>query len=123
MSNLQTKVTAAWQDAVNLVLGIWLAVSPYVLSFADQTTPAWNAHVVGIVILALVAAAIWAFQKWEEWINAALGLWLVVSPWLLGFSGLTAPLWNQIVVGILVGGLAIWTAVSERPADTLARKT
>jgi hypothetical protein len=123
MSDLQSKITTAWQDAVNLVLGIWLAVSPFALAYADQATPAWNAHVVGIVIVVLAAAAIWAFQAWEEWINAVLGLWLIVSPWVLGFSGLEAPLWNQIVVGLAVGGLALWSAISERPAGGLAHKT
>jgi SPW repeat len=117
------RVTTAWQDVVNLILGAWLLVSPWVLRYADQPTPAWNAHIVGIIIIVLAAAAIWAFQKWEEWINALLGLWLIVSPWLLGFSAMREPLWNQIIVGIIVGALALWCANTERPAGELSTRT
>jgi membrane protein YdbS with pleckstrin-like domain len=123
MNKLQSNLTNAWQDVVNLVLGIWLAVSPYVLGYADQATPAWNAYVVGVVILVIAAAAIWAFQKWEEWINAVLGLWLIVSPWILGYSEVATPLWNQIIVGVVVGGLAMWSVIGERPTGGLAHKT
>jgi hypothetical protein len=123
MDKLQQKVTAAWQDVVNLVLGVWLVVSPYALNYADQTTPAWNAHIVGIIVVAQAAAAIWAFQKWEEWVSALLGLWLIVSPWILGYSGLQNPLWNQIIVGVIVGGLALWSATNERHGGGLATKS
>ena len=61
----------------------WLGISPWALSYAHEATPAWNAHIVGIVI---AVAALAAFQKWEEWINAALGAWLIVSPFILSFS-------------------------------------
>jgi hypothetical protein len=86
MIKVQAKVTAFWRDTVNLVLGIWLIVSPLVLGYAEQTAPAWNAYAIGVVIAVLSAAALWQFQKWEEWLSAVLGAWLVVSPWILAFS-------------------------------------
>jgi hypothetical protein len=42
-------------------------------------------------------AALVTFQAWEEWVNAALAAWLIVSPYLLGFSGLTSAFWNQLI--------------------------
>lgn len=112
MSNGWNVLSRQWQDAVNTVLGVWLVVSPWVLGYATATTPAWNAWVLGVVIAVTGIAALTAFHRWEEWVNAVLGAWLVVSPWLLGFTGLTAALWNQIVVGIVVAGLAIWRAMA-----------
>lgn len=35
-------------------------------------------------------------------INIVLGVWLVISPFLLGYSVTTSALWNSIVVGVLV---------------------
>ena len=107
---------ARWKDACNLVLGVWLALSPWVLAYATEATAAWNAHVVGVIIAVASFAALVAFQKWEEWVSTALAAWLIVSPYLLGFSGMTAALWNQIIVGLLVGGLAIWSAL-EAPSE------
>jgi hypothetical protein len=106
------KLSSQWQDAGNLLLGAWLLTSPWVLSYAGETAPAWNAHVVGAIIAVAAVAALVAFQKWEEWVNAALAAWLIVSPYLLGFTTLTYALWNQMIVGVLVGGLAIWAALT-----------
>lgn len=121
MTNLNAKLAAQWKDAANLVLGTWLIISPWALSFADQQMPARNAWIVGAVIAIAALAALMAFQKWEEWVNAVLAAWLVVSPWVLGFAANMTLVWNLIVVGALVGGLAIWAALSE--GNELATKT
>jgi predicted cobalt transporter CbtA len=41
--------------------------------------------VTSAIIAILSLAAIIAYRDWEEWLNVLLGLWLIVSPWLLGF--------------------------------------
>jgi hypothetical protein len=57
----------AWEEAINILLGICLIVSPWVVSYADQVTPTTNAVVVGLLVTAL---AIWAMladtavRKW-----------------------------------------------------------
>jgi SPW repeat len=113
MATWNEKLTLKWQDAINLVLGLWLAISPWILSYAHESTPAWNAHVVGVIIAVAALAALAAFQKWEEWVNVALGAWLIASPFILGFSAISAALWNQLVVGLLVLVLAAWAAMAE----------
>lgn len=64
-----------------------------------------NALISGLVIAGLSVAALAAFAQWEEWLNLLLGLWVLVSPWVLGFQGTTAAT-VHIVGGILVAGLA-----------------
>lgn len=113
MMKIQDKLSTFWRDAINLVLGIWLIVSPLALGYSVQTAPAWNAYAVGVVIAVLSAAALWQFEKWEEWLSAVLGAWLVVSPWILGFAAEQIPTWNQIIVGIVVGILAFWSSMIE----------
>jgi hypothetical protein len=107
------KITTFWRDAINFVLGIWSIVSPLVLYESAKTAPALNAYIIGVVIAVLSAAALWHFQKWEEWLSAVLGAWLVVSPWVLGFGVDHIATWNQIIVGIVVGILAFWSGVIE----------
>lgn len=41
-----------------------------------------------------------------RWINLILGLWLIVSPFVLGFSSNAYALWNNLIVGILVAVIA-----------------
>ena len=69
---LSDKLAAHWKDGGNLMLGLWLAISPWALSYAHEIAPARNAHIVGIVIAVAALAALGSFQKWEEWIDAAL---------------------------------------------------
>jgi hypothetical protein len=57
----------AWEEALTIILGICLFASPWVLGFADQTTPTANAVAVGLLVTAF---GVWAmlmdtaFQKW-----------------------------------------------------------
>lgn len=118
MDTFWNTLSRQWQDAINVVLGLWLVVSPWALGYATQTAPAWNAYVLGVIIAVAAIAALVAFHTWEEWVSVVLGAWLVVSPWILGFTSLTAAFWNQIVVGLVVGVLALWSALTThgRPA-------
>jgi hypothetical protein len=104
-----------WQDWVNLALGIWLFVAPFVgLSMLD-TTAAWNSYIFGAIIAVLAATALRQPQRWEEWTNLVIGLWLIVAPFVLGFGTQTAAMWNHVVVGIIVGGDALWAALARPP--------
>ncbi|MCL5961511.1 MAG: SPW repeat protein [Chloroflexi bacterium] len=41
------------------------------------------------------------------WIAVILGIWLIISPWVLNFSGDQPAIWNAVIVGIisLIAGL------------------
>lgn len=119
MSELTKKVGSYWQDTINVLLGLWLIASPWALGFATETTLAWNVWVTGMIIAVVAIAALIAFQTWEEWINVALGAWLTVSPWVLGFTGNDAAMWNAIAVGVVVAGLALWSSTIEHDGDGL----
>ena len=70
-----------WQDAVNAVLGAWLALSPWAMGYVGETTAMGNALVVGLALIAVALGAILVPRAWEEWSEAALGLWAMASPW------------------------------------------
>ena len=95
-----------WEDWTSWALGIWLLLSPWTLLFEKDTTAMRNALVVGLLIILVELLELSAFRGWEEWINVALGIWLVVSPWALGTSSAAAQI-NFIVVGVLVLALAL----------------
>lgn len=92
-------------EIYQLVLGIFLFVSPWLFAFAHGTlridTWACAALVAAISFVALVA-----FRDWEEWINCILGLWIGLSPWILGFQH-TAAMVVNFAVGFLVAYLAL----------------
>lgn len=47
------------EEWVNLVLGIWAVVAPWVLGFSAVTTAMWVHVVVGIIVAVLATASIW----------------------------------------------------------------
>ncbi len=96
------------QDWANLVLAVCLFVSPWVIGFAADTVPTWNAWIVGIALGALAIAALSVFAEWEEWANMVLGLWLIVSPWLLGFAANANAMWTSVVMGVLIAAVSLW---------------
>jgi hypothetical protein len=103
-----------WQDPVSLILGLWLLISPWALQYQGEVNPRWNAVVVGIVVAAIALYAMFQVMAWQEWVNAALGIWLVISPWALGFAGLAAAMWNAVIVGAVIAVLAVWALSTDR---------
>ncbi|MBX4899631.1 SPW repeat protein [Rhizobium bangladeshense] len=98
-------------DIVNIVAGLGLLISPWLLGFAGETFAAWNAWIAGAVIAVIAAAALYAYYEAEEWLNLVLGIWAFVAPWVLGFSAVTAAMWVHVIAGIVVAALAagsIW---------------
>lgn len=43
------------------------------------------------------------------WLNVILGIWLIVAPFVLGYSTLTNAMYNDIIVGVLVAVIAFFT--------------
>ncbi|WP_072390872.1 SPW repeat protein [Hyphomicrobium sp. CS1GBMeth3] len=115
------KFSAYWQDVLNCLLGVGLFFSPWALGFASEQTAAWNAYVVGAIIAVMAFAAMVAFHDWEEWVSVALGTWLVVSPWLLGFSTVGSAMLTHVVIGIAALVLAIWSSAEHGSGPLAAR--
>jgi SPW repeat len=105
-----------WQDWCNLLLGIWLCLSPWVLRFVDDREAAENAVFIGFLVIVAEVFTFSMLRALEEWINVALGIWLVASVWALEITAPAAKA-DLIVSGILIALLAlyeIWDA--RRPA-------
>ena len=102
-----------WQDPVNAVLGAWLILSPWALGFSGHPAAMWNFVVVGVLLLAAALGAIFLPKAWEEWTESVLGLWLVISPWLVGYSGSDAAKADAILAGLVILTLALWALQDE----------
>jgi hypothetical protein len=104
-----TQKTLGWVVAV---LGLWEVAAPFVLGYSASTAPLWNAIVVGLVFVGIGA---WAALTGEgalaralDWTNVIAGIWLVIAPFLFGYSGVGNAVWNDVVVGLLAMVLAGW---------------
>jgi heme/copper-type cytochrome/quinol oxidase subunit 3 len=103
-----------WQDPINIVIGIWLIASPWVIGYADYTAAMANSVAVGALLAAAALGAIFLPRAWEEWTEVALGLWMILSPWLLGFAAAGAATANAVVCGLVVIALALWVLATDK---------
>jgi SPW repeat len=119
---MENWTNAKYCDVANLILGAFLFLSPWIFEFGG--TAAENANIAGIVIAALAIAALAAFAVWEEWLNLIVGLWTLVSPWLLGFSANSKAMMVSVIVGAAVAILAaveLWMMSQFPPRLTTGR--
>jgi SPW repeat len=109
---LRCRQSDPWSNPFGVTLDLWFSEWR---GFAERL-------VSGIVIAAISIAALTAFAVWEEWLNLILGIWVLVSPWVLGFAGTTA-MQVHIVIGVIVAVLAaleIWLLYQRPPRRTAA---
>lgn len=115
---MKTAKSLSWLVAM---AGLWEVLSPFILGYSAITVALWNAIIVGVVLIVLAAWAALSEQvrldRNLEWINAVLGVWLILSPFALNYSTVVTALWNNIIVGVVVIVLAAWAATTfGRPA-------
>jgi len=105
-----------WQNWLILALGLWLFVSPALLAFAfDTGRGIADFTVTGVALMALGAFAASARTVWTAWLTLLLGLWLIASPWLVGFASRPRPLGDAVIVGAAVVILSAWMILRDTP--------
>ncbi len=114
----------SWEDWFGMVLGLLMAVSPWVVEDHVSRAAAWNAVVVGVLLFFLAELEYAVFHRWEEIGELALGLWLIASPYFFGFYTAGAfRFWHSTIGGlvILLAALELWQD-QERTRPEIARR-
>jgi hypothetical protein len=105
-----------WARDLELALGLWLAVSPFVFAHPDGDSFLWThdlACAAATVVLALLACG--RRTRRAHLLELAIAAWLVAFGWLTASDTPTPASQNHIVVGLLVGMLAIVPSDASRP--------
>jgi hypothetical protein len=92
-----------WQDYATMIAGVLLFFSPFAFGETSQGVAALGAYVLGILLLLSgILAAVMPNARGIELVPAILGVVTFVSPWVIGFAGVTAIAWTAWVLGIVV---------------------
>ncbi|MFF8965408.1 SPW repeat protein [Streptomyces globisporus] len=109
-------------DAPVFLVGLYCAVSPWVLHFT-ASQPALVTHnlVMGIAIavLALGFTVMPERMYGLSWAICAIGAWIIVSTWVVGSS----PDAGVVINNIIVGGLTVLLGMVCAGATTRKRNT
>ena len=94
-------------DFIKLALGAFLILTPWIFGYTSATVANGNASISGVVIGLASVAAIVNLAVWEEWVSLVFGLWVAISPWLLGYQAtVISAMRVNAAIGIAVALLA-----------------
>jgi len=93
-------------DLYNAVLGAFLFISPWLFTYRYDLAVK-DAFLSGAMLVVVSLLAIVAFREWEEWVNLAMGLWVLASPFVFSFPHHTPGMHVAIAVGAIVTFLSL----------------
>jgi hypothetical protein len=89
---------------INLLLGIWLLISPLAIGSTAVSTTVGNNVVLGIMLIAsswwILAAA--NHVSGVNWFQMLCGIWLVIAPFVLRYRAMTHAMGNDVITGVIV---------------------
>jgi len=108
----------SWQNWIAVCLGIWLALSPWLLNlvFREGLAPplaVWATAGCGVVVALVSFAAMFGERLWQDWTDIFLAVMLILSPWILPLDAYPAAGWNAVVCGLALLLVAGWEASKE----------
>ncbi|MFD5158642.1 SPW repeat protein [Streptomyces hawaiiensis] len=110
-------------DGPVFLLGLYCAASPWIVHYTTSQ-PALVTHnlIMGVAIGLLALGFTRAPERMYglSWAMCALGVWLIISPWVVGESPDAGVVWNNIIIGalaVILGLVCAGTAAkaSSRP--------
>lgn len=101
-------------SSLDIAAGVWLIICPFVLHFDQVRNAAASDCFFGILIALLAAFRVFGGYSFSgiSWINALFGVWILTSPFFLGFYRFHVPLINNIITGAAVIAFACWSAMA-----------
>lgn len=119
---MPTRTTRHWQDWASYGLALWLAVSPWLADYVAHDAATANAAVCGLALAVIAHFGGTCEHMSCEWLGLAGGLWLVVAPFVLGFSEHPVAAMNSIAVGACIAFLSAWALEFDRGLGRLWHK-
>jgi len=101
-------------DLYNIVIATVLFASPWLFKLSNGTAR-MDFWITSAAVAVISLAAIFTHANWGEWANFLFGLWLIASPWILGFSHVRA-MHFAIGIGVAVAFMAVlelWLAYEK----------
>jgi uncharacterized membrane protein len=110
-----------WQDWTVIAIGVVVFATPFVFGETSNGNAAYSAYILGALVAAawLLAAFMATASRFVEWIVAALGVILFFTPWLFGFTAVTATSWVSWIAGVVVVGVSGIALLAQNPQRTV----
>jgi hypothetical protein len=98
----------------NLLLGLWLMCSPFILGFLKQAVVKvlWEDVLLGFGIATCSLCRLLSRRSEEialaDWLVTALGFLTLANPFLYSYFNMKLAAWNNVIIGALILTLAAY---------------
>lgn len=97
-------VTLPWPLLACFVLGVWLLTAPALLG--SSRAAANSDYIIGALVVTVSVTAMAEVVRAARFLNVALGLWIMVSSWVLAGASASAR-WSDVAAGVALIALSI----------------
>lgn len=103
MPNETTRGSVKLTSVLSIIIGAWLMFSPLVYR-AVGDMDAWNSWIFGALIIIFAAIRYSSPLHVRTWsvLNMLTGAWVVISPWIYGYTPHPGRFVNSLCVGALI---------------------
>ena len=96
----------SWEDWAVFALGAALLLSPVLDNSSLSPLVVSNLVVVGFAVMAVAISELMLAERWDARMSLVLGVWTIVAPYVIGYTGKLA-FWHQII-GVLIAVLSAY---------------
>ncbi|MGI8892405.1 MAG: SPW repeat domain-containing protein [Bacteroidia bacterium] len=92
-------INKPWNLFLSFALGIYIIASPAVFNYSDAL--AYSHFISGALIATFAVIAMSEVARTLRFINILFGIWIITSPWILGYDN-DVTLINSVIAGIIL---------------------
>ncbi|ADG88383.1 hypothetical protein TBS_06780 [Thermobispora bispora] len=98
-------------DGLNMVAGLYLALSPWIVGFQNLTGITVNNLITGLLVSMLALSYSSAFGRTYglSWVAPLIGVWTIVAPWLVRGATEGRTIINNVIIGAIILALGLAT--------------
>ncbi|WP_075738196.1 SPW repeat protein [Streptomyces acidiscabies] len=108
-------------DGPVFLLGLYCAVSPWILHYTTSQPPLLTHNLIVGIAIALLGVGFTvapARMYGLSWAMCALGVWMIIAPWVVGSSPDNGVKLNNIIIGALAVILGVMCALTAAKSST-----
>lgn len=110
-----------WSRVVEIMLGVWLVISPFVFSH-PTSVPAWwiNDLLTGSLVILFGFFSYWPPTRFAHVLTILVACWLTGFAYINGFGDPAAASQNHLVIGVTLLMFAVIPNHASRPPRSWA---
>ncbi len=102
------------------LLGLALALSPFILGYASHGIALWTSLILGAIVVLLSIIGLnssAADKRWVNWVVGLAGVAAFIAPFIFGYTDHAQPLWAGLILGAVLAILDGFKAFQAPPME------